>query len=175
VEATVIQDEEFVSFLRDHHASLYRTAYLLTGTDDRAEELLQDTVVRLYPRWDRVCRADSPAAYVRRALINAFISGRRRPASRVLPLVAEHEQVCGSDPFAALDDRSALWPLLLSLPERQRAALVLRFYVDLPDAEIAASLGCREVTVRSLVSRGLATLRRQQAHLSPTPDSGGPA
>ena len=131
--------------------------------------------MRLYPRWDRVCRADSPAAYVRRALINAFISGRRRPSSRVLPLVAEHEQASGSDPFAALDDRSALWPLLLGLPERQRAALVLRFYVDLPDAEIATSLGCREVTVRSLVSRGLATLRRQQANLSPSPDPGGPA
>lgn len=169
------EDEVFASFLRDHHASLYRTAFLLTGSDHQAEELLQDTVVRLYPRWDRVCRAESPAAYVRRALINAFISGRRRPSSRVLPLTTEHEKAGGRDPFAALDDRSALWPLLLDLPERQRAALVLRFYVDLPDAEIAASLGCREVTVRSLVSRGLATLRRQQVHLSPAPDPGGPA
>ncbi len=169
------QDEVFVSFLRDHHTSLYRTAYLLTGTDDRAEELLQDTVVRLYPRWDRVSLADSPVAYVRRALINAFISGRRRPSSRVLPLGAEQARANAVDPLVALDERSALWPLLLSLPERQRAALVLRFYVDLPDADIAVTLGCREVTVRSLVSRGLATLRRTQAPVSPAPDPGGPA
>ncbi len=169
------QDEVFVFFLRDHHASLYRTAYLLTGIDDRAEELLQDTLVRLYPRWDRVSGAESPVAYVRRALVNAFISGRRRPSSRVLPLVVEHEQAGAVDPFAALDDRSALWPLLLSLPERQRAALLLRFFLDQPDTEIAATLGCREVTVRSLVSRGLATLRRQEAKPSRAPDPGGPA
>lgn len=170
-----MQDEVFVSFLRDHHTSLYRTAYLLTGTDDQAEELLQDTVVRLYPRWDRVSRADSPVAYVRRALVNAFISGRRQSAYRNLPLSQTHEQPMAGDPYAVLDDRSLLWRMLFTLPERQRAALVLRFYVDLPDVEIAAALGCREATVRSLVSRGLAALRRHQDHLSPAPDPGGPA
>jgi len=169
------QDEMFVSLLRDHHGSLYRTAYLLTGTHDRAQELLQDTLVRLYPRWDRVSVADSPVAYVRRALINAFVSAGRRPATRLLPLGAQPDQARASDPYAALDDRSELWPLLLSLPERQRASLVLRFYCDLPDAEIAETLGCREVTVRSLVSRGLAAMRRHQDQLFPEPDPGGPA
>lgn len=164
-----------MSFLRDHHGSLYRTAYLLTGTHDRAEELLQDTMVRLYPRWDRVSVADSPVAYVRRALVHAFISEGRRPANRLLPLGADHDQAGARDVYAALDDRSELWPLLLTLPERQRASLVLRFYTDLPDAEIATTLGCRQVTVRSLISRGLATLRRHQDQLCPAPDPGGPA
>ncbi len=168
------QNEVFVAFLRAHHLSLYRTAYFLTGTDDRAEELLQDTLVRLYSRWDRVSGAVSPVAYARRTLINAFISGQRRPSSRLLSLGADHEDVGAVDPIATLDERSALWPMLLALPERQRAALLLRFYLDLPDAEIAASLGCREVTVRSLVSRGLATLRRTENEFSPTTQRGGP-
>ncbi len=97
------EDEVFVSFVRDHHAALYRTAYLLTGTDHQAEELLQDTLVRLYPRWDRASAAASPVAYVRRALLNAFFSGRRRPSSRVLALGPDHEKAPTVDPFAALD------------------------------------------------------------------------
>ncbi|MEP7331158.1 MAG: SigE family RNA polymerase sigma factor [Terracoccus sp.] len=154
------RDTQFVAFLDAHRVTLFRTAYLLTGDPGRAEELMQDTMVRLYPQWERVTQAEAPLAYVRRSLVNSFTSSRRRRANRAVSLIAAGDPPAGGDAFAAVSDRSHLWQLLLTLPERQRAALVLRFFLDLPDAEIARSLACREATVRSLASRGLAALRR---------------
>ena len=90
VMGDVGDDGGFGSFLRAHHATLYRAAYLLTGNEHTAEELLQETVVRLYPRWSLVSRADVPVAYVRRALVNVFISRGRTAAARTatVPLSA---------------------------------------------------------------------------------------
>jgi RNA polymerase sigma-70 factor (sigma-E family) len=154
-------ETEFAAFVRANTPALLRTAYLLTGNALRAEELVQDTMVRLYPKWDRVAAADVPLAYVRRSLANAFVNERRRPVHReiafdVLPEYAEQR-----DPTGQLDDRDQIWQLLERLPDRQRAALVMRYFHDLPDEEIGAALGCRVGTVRSLISRGLATLREQ--------------
>ena len=161
--ADVGDEGAFEPFVASHHATLYRTAYLLTGTEHAAEELLQETLVRLYPRWSLVARADAPVAYVRRALVNAFVSRGRTARARmaVVPLAAAESVPATEDPYGDLDDRAALWLMLLTLPERQRAALVLRYYLDLPEAEIAEAIGVRPVTVRSLVSRGLAALRTQ--------------
>jgi RNA polymerase sigma-70 factor (sigma-E family) len=154
-------ETEFAAFVRTNTPALLRTAYLLTGNALRAEELVQDTMVRLYPKWERVAAADVPIAYVRRSLANAFVNERRRPANReiafdVLPEYADQRDLTGQ-----LDDRDEIWQLLDTLPDRQRAALVMRFFHDLPDEEIGAALGCRVGTVRSLISRGLATLRGQ--------------
>ncbi|GAA1897958.1 SigE family RNA polymerase sigma factor [Lapillicoccus jejuensis] len=161
--ADVGDDGAFVAFLTSHHASLYRTAFLLTGTEHEAEELLQEAVVRLYRRRSLLSRADAPVAYARRALVNTFVSRRRTAAVRTptAPLSAAVDRPSTGDPCGELDDRSALWLMLLTLPERQRAALVLRYYLDLPETEIATAIGCRPATVRSLVSRGLAALRTQ--------------
>ncbi len=153
----------FAGFVRANTAALLRTAYLLTGNACAAEELVQDTLVRLYPKWDKVEVADVPTAYVRRSLTNTFLNERRRPSSREFAMDVLPD---GKDPFDAADqfaDRDQIWALLRTLPDRHRAALVMRFFHDLPDADIADALGCRLGTVRSLISRGLAKLREQSA------------
>jgi RNA polymerase sigma-70 factor (sigma-E family) len=160
-EGSMDTDVLFAHFVREQTAQLLRSAYLLTGSPSAAEDLVQDTLVRLYPKWDRVMAAEVPLAYVRRSLVNGFLNQRRRPASRELVLdeLPEHADV--RDIGADVTTRDLLWRLLGTLPERQRAALVMRFFHDLNDDEIAACLNCRPGTVRSLISRGLASLREQ--------------
>lgn len=152
----------FEEFVRTHATGLLRSATLMATSRDRGEELLQDTLAHLYPQWERVARADAPLAYVRRAMVNRLISSTRQARRREIPLAYLPEQAHAADPVKALIDRHAIFELLSHLPERQRAALVLRYFNDLPDEQIAGILGCREVTVRSLISRGLAELRRRE-------------
>ncbi len=155
-----LEAADFTAFVRAHSRSLYGTAYLLTGNPDAAEDLLPDTLAALFPKWTRVAAAEQSVAYVRRALANRSISASRRRSGRDLAVwEALPDGPADLDVAVVVADRRLLWQLLLTLPERQRAALVLRYFHDLPDAEIAPALGCREVTVRSLISRGLATLR----------------
>lgn len=159
-------DVEFAGFVRAHTAALVRVAYLLTGSAAAAEDLVQDTFVRLYPKWFLVEGADAPLAYVRRAMTNGFINTRRTRASRLEFVVSEvpesrADRDTGPDSFAQLADRDEIWHRLADLSAQQRAALVLRYFADLPDDEIATALGCRPGTVRSLISRGLAVLRAQ--------------
>lgn len=162
----------FADFVRANTSSLLRTGYLLTGSHAAAEELVQDTLVQLYPKWDKVAAAELPLAYVRRSLTNRFINGTRRASYREALLEFVPDRGDGRDDVTLLVEREALWSLLRTLPDRQRAALVLRFFHDLPDDEIATALSCRAGTVRSLISRGLATLREQadsaDAPASPT-------
>ena len=161
----------FTGFVREHTPALLRTAYLLTGNAQSAEELVQDTLVRLYPKWDRVAGADVPLAYVRRSVANGYINQQRRASRREFAYDDVPERIDPYDAVSQLADRDQIWAGLRHLPERQRAALVLRFFEDLSDEESAAALGCRVGTVRSLISRGLATLREQMAR--PNPPSGG--
>ncbi|HEV7193162.1 MAG TPA: SigE family RNA polymerase sigma factor [Jatrophihabitantaceae bacterium] len=160
-------DQGFAGFVRTNTAALLRTAYLLTGNSSAAEELVQDTLVRLYPKWHRVEAADVQIAYVRRALTNTFLNERRRPSSRELVVDVMPEFVDQRDVMQQVADRDEVWSLLGELPDRQRAALVMRYFHDLPDAEIAEALECRVGTVRSLISRGLATLREHQTREGP--------
>jgi RNA polymerase sigma-70 factor (sigma-E family) len=159
VEALMQEADEFSAFVRVNTSALLRTAYLLTGDAVAAEELVQETLVHLYPKWDKVRAADAPLAYVRRSLTNGFVNSKRRASSRefaaeVLPDAGVPDVAPGR-----LDDRDEIWTMLRELPDRQRAALVLRYFHDLPDTEIAAALRCRAGTVRSLISRGLSTMR----------------
>lgn len=151
---------EFSAFVRTHSTTLLRSAYLLTGNLAAAEELVQDTFARLFPRWSRVVAADVPLAYVRRSVTNNFLNGRRRAGHEVL-FAELPDRGYHHDPADVLGDRELVRRLLADLPPKQRAVLVLRFYLDLSDAEIAADLGCRQGTVRSIVSRGLAALRAE--------------
>ena len=150
---------EFADFVRTNTPALTRTAYLLCGDSLAAEELVQETLVRLYPKWQLVAAADAPLAYVRRSLANQFVNQSRRPWRREVTVETMPERPDTSDPAGQFDDREELWVMLGSLPARQRAALVLRYFHDLPDEEIGAALGCQLGTVRSLISRGLAALR----------------
>lgn len=149
----------FAPFVRAYTPTLLRTAYLLTGNRAAAEDLVQETLVHLYPKWDKVAAADAPLAYVRRSMANNFVNGTRRASSRELPLEAVPDSQDQRDEVTRIVERDALWGLLRTLPDRQRTALVMRFFHDLPDEEIAVALGCRLGTVRSLISRGLAALR----------------
>ena len=161
----MLHEVGFAGFVRENTPALLRTAYLLTGNSQQAEELVQDTLVRLYPKWDRVAGADVPLAYVRRSLTNAYINQQRRAARREIDYAEVPERGDPYDPLGRLADRDQIWAGLTYLSERQRAALVLRFFEDMSDEESAAALGCRVGTVRSLISRGLATLREHMTEV----------
>jgi RNA polymerase sigma-70 factor (sigma-E family) len=171
VEVLVRGEVGFAGFVREHTPALVRTAYLLTGNAHAAEELVQDTLVRLYPKWDKVAEAELPLAYVRRALTNGFINHQRRASRREYAYEDVPDRLDERDAFGQLADRDEIWARLGTLPERQRAALVLRFFEDLSDEESAAALDCRLGTVRSLISRGLAALREQMGRELP-PEAG---
>jgi RNA polymerase sigma-70 factor (sigma-E family) len=162
-EVWMDNDVLFAQFVREQTTQLLRSAYLLTGSASAAEDLVQDTLLRLYPKWDRVMAADVPLAYVRRSLVNGFLNQQRRPASRELVLDELPERADVRDVGTDVTTRDLVWRLLATLPDRQRAALVLRFFHDLNDDEIAMYLNCRLGTVRSLISRGLASLRQIHA------------
>jgi RNA polymerase sigma-70 factor (sigma-E family) len=146
--------EEFLAERADH---LLRTAVLLAGGREAGEDLLQTAVERLLRHWSRF--DGDPEGYLRRTLCNLAIDGKRRAGrwrQKERLLRVDVRQV---DPASDVDLRDALVRLLLRLPARQRAALVLRYWEQLTDAEAAAVLGCAEGTVRSAVSRGLTRMR----------------
>jgi len=152
--------EEFVD---SRLGALLRYALMLTGDPHTAQDLVQETMVRVQLNWRRVDRSDSPDGYVRRILTNQFIDLRRGSWLQRVLLRAEPDEVQAvrADHAAETVERDRMWSLLSRLPRRQRAAIVLRYYEDLPDAEIAEALGCAVGTVRSSISRALATLRAE--------------
>jgi RNA polymerase sigma-70 factor (sigma-E family) len=168
---------DFAGFVRLHSTALLRSAFLLTRDTAAAEDLVQDTFLRLYPRWSRVIAADVPLAYVRRSMTNNFLNGRRRSSHEVL-YADPPERSYDSDLAGPISDRELVRGLLADLPPKQRAVLVLRFFHDLSDADIAADLGCRQGTVRSIVSRSLGVLRAEtdrRSHRRDTPQTNGHA
>jgi RNA polymerase sigma-70 factor (sigma-E family) len=154
IAATVAEDQRdedaFVRLYKDRYEPMVRLAYLMTGSRAIAEELVQDAFVSVRRSW---ARATSPNAYLRMAVVNACRSwGRRQTLERL-------RQPAPAEPSGLVADE--MWDVLLTLPPRQRAAIVLRFYEDLPDDQIAELLGCRLATVRTAVFRGLAKLRKE--------------
>jgi RNA polymerase sigma-70 factor (sigma-E family) len=153
----------YEEFARSRLQALLRYAVMLTGDPHTAQDLVQETMIRVQLKWRRVARADQPERYVQRMLTNAYIDLRRGSWLRLVTLRAEpgeprERNVDHAERSAARDE---MWLLLARLPRRQRAALVLRYYEGLPDCEIAEVLGCAAGTVRAHVSRALATLRAQ--------------
>lgn len=144
-------------FVEAHAVGLTRFAFLLCGDRGLAEDLVQDTFIAMHRRFGETLPLTAPVAYARRAIVNANVSRlrRRRPAET---LVAEVPDTSTHDD-AGVAERSEMWRLLVDLSARQRAVLVLRYYLDQPDAEIARMLRCREGTVRSLAARAFATMR----------------
>lgn len=140
---------------------LFRTALLLAGQDRAAaEDLLQLALERAYRHWRRVCRSGDPERYVRRILANAANDRWRQVFRRPeRPLAPGEAGPVVADQTGVVADRDFLIRALAGLPPRQRTVLVLRYYNDLPEAEIADVLGCSVGTVKSQVSRGLARLR----------------
>jgi RNA polymerase sigma-70 factor (sigma-E family) len=156
---TVSETEEYAALVAARAPALLRLAVMLTGDRTAAEDLLQATLLRTSRHADRIVAMAAPAAYLRTAMLHEHVSGARRLRRRVRTTPLEGHDSVAADETAETDRRDATWRLLATLPRQQRAVLVLRFYEDLPDREIAEALGCSEPTVRSNASRALATLR----------------
>ena len=137
----------FAEFVAARSRSLLRTAYLLTGDHQRAEDLVQSTLTKVYLRWERVSQMDQPAAYARRILVNQASSRRWWRASRELTLTVPDLPTDGYDDRVATS--RTVWNAVLALPPRQRAVIVLRYYEDLSELDIAEILGMAPGTVKS--------------------------
>ncbi|TDO58156.1 RNA polymerase sigma-70 factor (sigma-E family) [Kribbella sp. VKM Ac-2571] len=154
-----METPEFDEWVAQRGAALLRFAYLLTRDHARAEEAVQDALIAAYSRWTRICRGQDPEAYVRRSIVNADISRWRRFLRRETPTADPVQTSSRPDHADAQAEQDAVWTLCATLPAKQRAAVVLRYYEDLPDAEIAEILDCSPATVRSQIHRALASLR----------------
>lgn len=149
----------FREFVAARQGALLRSAYVLCGDRHRAEDLVQTALTRTAARWASV-RDGSPEAYVRRTMYHEQVSRWRRAGVLNETSVADPPERVGPDPGDAVDLKVVLRAALDRLAPRQRAVLALRFYEDLPEAEIAALLGISVGTVRSTTSRALDRLRR---------------
>ncbi len=150
----------FAAYVAARQATLLRSAWMLSGDWAHAEDLVQSALVRVLPHWSRV-RDDDPDGYAYRILLNCYLSWWRRvrprePVPRELPEIAVSE-----GGFALVALRDELAQLLATLPRRQRAVVVLRYYHDYTEAETAALLGCAVGTVKSQAAKALAKLRGQ--------------
>ena len=147
-------DDDFTAFVGARWGSLYRLAYLLAASPTGAEDLLQATLEKAYVDWRRLRRMEDVEAHLRRMLAQTLVSSPRGAPS--------HEEPWDELPVTA-DDRTLLWPLLCVLPDRQRAVLVLRYYEDLSQAQIAEVLGSSPGTVQSQSGAAIGALRRALA------------
>jgi RNA polymerase sigma-70 factor (sigma-E family) len=149
----------FEEFASAHLAAVLRFAAVLAGDRAAADDLAQEVLIRAYSRWDRIGGLERPEFYVRKMILNEFLSWRRRSARQARrDLLAERASAV-PDHAQAYSEREALLGELSKLPRRQRAVLVLRYYEGRPDTEIAQLLGCSPGTVRGYASRALAALR----------------
>jgi RNA polymerase sigma-70 factor (sigma-E family) len=153
------QDVAFAEFAAGSQASLMRTALLLTGDWQAAEDLLQSALLRVYLHWGRSASWDSPLAYSRKVVVNLYATRRRRRWHAEVPHAAPVAAAVGADPADEIVARRELMEALTALPRHQRAVLVLRFYEDMSVEETADVLGCSTGTVKSRTQRGLKRLR----------------
>jgi RNA polymerase sigma-70 factor (sigma-E family) len=149
---------DFDAYVRDHAQALCRGAFLLTGDRHLAEDLVQTALAKVAPRWGGVVAKGDPGPYVRTVIVRQAIAWRRRRWRGEVP-TAPLPDTGGTDHTGAVDGRERLRRALLAVPRRQRAALVLRFYDDLSEAETARVMGCSVGTVKSQTAKGLARLR----------------
>ncbi|MEO3775515.1 SigE family RNA polymerase sigma factor [Micromonospora sp. B11E3] len=150
-----MDDPDFREFVEARYGDLLRTAYLLTGGRDAAQDLVHEALLKTMRHWRRV---DEPLAYVRRAMVNERTSVWRRIGLRER-LTAAVPDGPGPDTTDGVAVRDELLAALDRLPVRMRTVLVLRYWEDLPEAEVAAVMGCSVGTVKSQAARGLTRLR----------------
>jgi RNA polymerase sigma-70 factor (sigma-E family) len=155
------RDEEFREFMHGRWPVMVRLAYALTGDQGHAEEVAQTAFAKAYANWPRVTRAGDPDAYIRQIVIN---ENRNRFRKRRVRELSSDNLPDTPIPGIDLDSRAALLDALKALGPRQRAVVVLRYWLDLTETETATALGCSVGTVKSQASRALATLRTN-AHL----------
>jgi RNA polymerase sigma-70 factor (sigma-E family) len=158
--STTARERDFVEYVEARQQALVRFAYLLTSDYHHAEDLVQTALAKTYLTWDRLRDRGAVDAYVRRIIINENTSVWRRAWRR-----NERSTDLVPDLLGAADNgddaegRAVLWQVVQKLPPRQRAAVVLRYYEDLSEADTAAVLGCSIGNVKSQTSRGIAAMR----------------
>ena len=150
----------FDQFARVQLPPLLRFAKVLCGDRALAEDVVQEVLIRVHERWEPLQDVSRLDAYVRRMIVNEYVSWRRKWA-RVVPLPNVWPREVSPDHADAHADRDALVADMATLPPKQRAVIVLRYYGGQSDAEIADTLGCGESTVRAYAARALASLRVQ--------------
>jgi len=150
----------YSEFVAQRSASLFRTAYLVVGDHQLAQDLLQEALIKTYVAWPRIRDVSKAEAYTRRVIVNTAISWRRRRSFHELPRnpLPEGAVVDQSEDLATQD---ALWSHLRTLPPRQRAVIVLRYFNDLSEAQTAELMGCAVGTVKSQVFSALTRLREE--------------
>jgi len=158
-------DAEFSDFMHGRWSGLVRLGFGLTGDLQLAEDLAQTAFARAYASWRRVRKADNPDAYLRRIVVNANRSGFRRLRVGEVLTGTLPEVLSAGDVADQRGDRADLVAALMQLPYGQRAAVVLRYWLDLSETEAAAVLGCSVGNVKSQASRALAKLRTNSALL----------
>ena len=152
------RDSEYVEYVTARLPALHRAAYLLCGDPYRADDIVSATTTALYRHWNRVRAADNIDAYVHRVLVRKYTDERRMRWAKVLLTSRVPEQAHTTDDD--VEERDSLRAALAELTTAQRTVLVLRFFCDLPVAEVARILGCSEGNVKSHTNRGLIMLRR---------------
>lgn len=153
---------EFAAFAVASAPALQRTAYLICGDWDRAADITQEALVRVYAAWPRLDHRAGLHAYARRVTVNVAVDLGRRRSSREVPTARVVDRPV-EDPSGQVVDRTLLMAALAELPARQRACVVLRYYEDLSVETVAEVLGCRPGTVKSQTGRGLTALRAAYA------------
>ena len=143
-------EEEFAAFVHAQSASLFRTAYLLTGDHQRAEDLLHNTLVRSI-HWSRVSAMEQPGGFARRVLVNEVASFWRRRSSVEPPMILRETNA--RDRSGTVVDSRAVWDAVLTLPPRQRAVLVLRYSEDLSEGRQPTSSASRSARSRATRTR----------------------
>lgn len=158
-----MEDENVLrDFITSRSPALLRSAYLLVGSREQAEDLVQTALIKTYLVWPRMRDRGAVEAYVRKTIATTAISWWRGRRFREQPTVElDKSPRVVADGVDPLVERDAMWRHLCALPAKQRAVLVLRYYEGLSEAEIAETLGLRRGTVKSHASRGLAALRRR--------------
>src|SRR5262245_14628504 len=149
----------FRDYVAARQRTLLRSAWLLTGDWHAAEDIVQTALVRVWPRWTRLTAAGDPDAYVRRAVINVYLSARRRRWHGEYAAAVPPDRPDPADPYAAVELRDTLARVLPTLGRRQRAIVVLRYFDDLSEPQVAEVMGCSVGTVKSQAARALVRLR----------------
>ena len=160
-------DDAFDAFVRANQVSLHRTAYLMTGDRERAQDVVQTALAKLYQAWPRRAEWEHPLAYARQAVVSAVLRSAERKwwGEKPTEFLPDHGTADAATESVAAD-RDQLRRALADLPVRQRSAVVLRYYLDLSEAATADAMDCPAGTVKSLTARGLAALRTSLAEAS---------
>jgi RNA polymerase sigma-70 factor (sigma-E family) len=162
-------DADFAAFVTAHSTSLHRAAYLLTGDRDHAQDAVQTALLRIYQAWPRRASWENPAGYAHQVVTRVVLSSVRRRwwGERPTADLPDSPELRSVEPIEAVDERDALRRALLALPVKQRSAVVLRYYMDMPEAEVASAMQCPVGSVKSLTARGLQALRTQLGQRPP--------